>query len=106
MDTKKGQKKEKVIKMQELINFFNSENAKLIRHYGAEAYLSLRNIEKLTVFPANFIKRHKIDSAYRTKIVDWMMEVLHVFKCETETIFLAVSIMDLFLNIRQLLKKQ
>ena len=31
-------------------------------------------------------------------MVDWMMEVLHVFKCETETIFLAVNIMDLYLN--------
>ena len=31
-------------------------------------------------------------------MVDWMMEVLHVFKCENETIFLAILIMDLYLN--------
>lgn len=29
------------------------------------------------------------------------MEVVHVFKCEPETVFLSVSIMDLFINVSE-----
>lgn len=80
------------------LSFMERENSTIILNYGADAYRDLIKLEQTIIFPANFLKRHSIESHYRTKIVDWMMEVVHAFNCESETIFLSVSIMDLFLN--------
>ncbi len=80
-------------------SFIERENSNLILCYGSEAYLELRELEKNMIFPKNFLKRHSIESSYRLKLVDWMMEVLHVFYCEVETIFLSVGIMDYYLNV-------
>jgi hypothetical protein len=35
-----------------------------------------------------------IDSTMRARMVDWMIEVLTNFKCDDQTFFIAVSIMD------------
>jgi hypothetical protein len=42
----------------------------------------------------NFMSNHAINGIYRTKMVDWMVEVLSAFKCSNQTLFLAVSLMD------------
>ena len=46
----------------------------------------------------SFCLNHKISPEIRTKMVDWMIEVISVYKSETETLFLSVAIMDLFIN--------
>jgi len=84
---------------QPITTILDRENSTVILHYGSDAYRDLIQLEKITMFPANFLNRHNIESHYRTKIVDWMMEVVHAFNCETETMFLSVTIMDLFLNV-------
>lgn len=73
-------------------------NDRLILTHGTSTYKELLQLELLTVFPVGFLKKHKFDSNYRTKLVDWMMEVMHVFECEAETIFLSLSLFDSFLN--------
>ena len=40
--------------------------------------------------------KHQISSEYRTKMIDWMSEVLTTFKASDQTFFLAVNIMDRF----------
>ena len=42
----------------------------------------------------NSLIRHKITPALRARMTDWMIEVLHNFKCDDQTFFLAVSLMD------------
>jgi len=88
--------------------YLERENSLAIFHYGSDVYKDLIHQEKLTVFPNNVLKKHGLESNYRyitqtnfyrTKLVDWMMEVVHAFCCETEAIFLSVSIMDLYLSI-------
>ncbi len=85
--------------IKEVPPFIERENCNLILCYGTEAYLELRDLEKNMIFPRNYLERHSIEPSYRLKIVDWMMEVLHVFNCELETIFLSVGIMDYYLNV-------
>ena len=41
---------------------------------------------------------HNISKEYRTKMVDWMVEVTTSFKCTTRTYFLAVAIFDNYLR--------
>jgi len=45
----------------------------------------------------NCLSRHKITERMRTRMVDWMIEVLSNYKCEEFTFFLAVNIMDRYL---------
>jgi hypothetical protein len=80
-------------------------NDRLILTHGTSTYKELLRLELLTVFPVGFIKKHKFDSNYRTKLVDWMMEVMHVFECEAETIFLSLSLFDSFLNTSKNISK-
>ena len=42
----------------------------------------------------NSLMRHKITPALRARMIDWMIEVLTNFKCDDQTFFLAVSLMD------------
>jgi hypothetical protein len=41
---------------------------------------------------------HKVNGIYRAKMVDWMVEVLTAFKCEDQTFFLAINIMDRYFD--------
>jgi hypothetical protein len=43
---------------------------------------------------AGCLNRHKVTPALRARMVDWMIEVLTNFKCDDQTFFLAVSLMD------------
>jgi hypothetical protein len=45
--------------------------------------------------------KHKITPALRSRMVDWMIEVLTNFKCDDQTFFLAVSIIDRFFKNKQ-----
>ena len=45
--------------------------------------------------------KHKISKEYRTKMVDWMVEVTTSFKCTVRTYFLAVALFDEYLRAQQ-----
>lgn len=44
---------------------------------------------------------HNISRDYRTKMVDWMVEVMTSFKCSKRAYFLAVKILDEYLTKMQ-----
>ena len=46
----------------------------------------------------NCLEHHEIQQLLRTKMVDWMVEVLTTFKSREPTFFLSVSIMDRYLK--------
>ena len=52
-----------------------------------------KNIE---IPPDNFITRHKFKPKIRQRMVDWMLEIFHIYDCEENTFFAAVKIMDKF----------
>jgi cyclin B len=77
-------------------DYLDKENVIIIRNYGSEIYNYMRSIEYIEI-QSNLFDRHKINPEIRTKMVDWMVEVLSVYKCEQETFFLAVYIMDSYI---------
>jgi hypothetical protein len=72
------------------------ENEQLMDIYGQDIYEYSRDIEK--ELSHDFMKRHKLESKIRTKMIDWMIEVLYSFSCSNSTIFLSFDIMDNYIN--------
>ena len=77
--------------------FNKRESNNLLLKCGESSYKYNKILEE-SVFniPSNFLSRQKISPFIRTKMVDWMIEVLNVFDASEETCFLSVNIMDLF----------
>ena len=70
------------------------------QHYGEEIDEYQRELEK-EFSTANSLNRHKITAALRSRMVDWMIEVLTNFKCDDQTFFLAVSLLDRYFKGKQ-----
>lgn len=97
-------KKEDNVCINDKTIYLDRENSLLLRNYGPEVYFYTKDLEK-TCISKNFIKKHQINPEIRTKMVDWMIEVLTVYKSEAETFFLAVSIMDTYFDECKLILK-
>lgn len=80
--------------------YIDRENSLLLKQYGADVYEYSKELE-IDTMDENFISKHKIISEVRTKMVDWMIEVLSVYKSENETFYLSVYIMDKFISLSQ-----
>lgn len=78
--------------------YLDKENSILLKDYGAEIYNYNSKVLQSEVVTGAFLKRHKINPEIRLKMVDWMIEVLSVYKSEPDTFFLSVHIMDMFIN--------
>ena len=92
---KKDSIKEK--KEKEKIDFLMKENDNLIVSYGADIYNYAKQLEEPLACP-NMFKNHKMDEKIRTKMIDWMIEVLYAYKSDNQTLFIAVSVMDIYLQ--------
>ena len=92
--------KENILKSIKSINEFytNLESKKIFCQYTKEIEILIKKIDKTTLkIPPNFLKRHKISKELRMKIINWMIEVLTIFKCSQETFFLSVNLLDLYI---------
>ena len=77
--------------------FNKRESNNLLLKCGESSYKYNKILEEsIFKIPPNFLSKHKINPYIRTKMVDWMIEVLSVFDASEETFFLAINIMDLF----------
>ena len=76
--------------------YIERENQLLINKYGPELYNYSKELENEAVFP-NFLQRHKIDPTIRTKMIDWMIEVLYAYHSDPPTLFLAIHLLDLYI---------
>jgi len=61
-------------------------------------YLDSLNEHNLRV---DCLMNHKITERMRTRMVDWMIEVLTNYKCDEHTFFLAVNLMDRYFKFSQ-----
>mmetsp|Transcript_2708 Transcript_2708/g.6016 ORF Transcript_2708/g.6016 Transcript_2708/m.6016 type:complete len:276 (-) Transcript_2708:65-892(-) len=68
--------------------------------YRAELKSAL-TLSELSVNTSNCLERHKITEFMRSKMVDWMVEVLNAFSLSTRTLFLSVRLMDSFFKQSQ-----
>ena len=77
--------------------FNKRESNNLLLKCGESSYKYNKILEE-SVFniPPNFLCKQKVSPYIRTKMVDWMIEVLSIFEASEETFFLSVNIMDLF----------
>lgn len=48
---------------------------------------------------ADFLAKHKITDRMRSRMIDWMIEVLTNYNCTEETFFISVAIMDKFCQL-------
>lgn len=71
------------------------ENQNLKNTYSNDIIENLKSIELKHEYK-NFLENHKIPPHLRAKMVDWMVEVLCSYKCQDQTFFLSISIMDWF----------
>ena len=81
------------------INLFvnKRESDSLLLKYGEDCYYFNKSLEKnIFKIPESLLQNHKVTSSLRTKMVDWMVEVLSFFDTMDETFFLSVNIMDIF----------
>lgn len=68
----------------------------LISNYGSDFYEYSVQLEEQNFFP-NPLKNHKINEQIRTKMIDWMIEVLYASSSGNQTFNLSVNIMDNYL---------
>ncbi len=87
------------------LNYINRESDYLMPHYGCDVYNNMKTYEEYNI-PADFFQRHYRITDTRTKMIDWMIEVLSVFKSDDNTLFLAVNIMDTYLSKTTSMVKQ
>jgi hypothetical protein len=76
--------------------YIERENQHLINKYGPEIYDYSKELENESVFK-NLLQRHKVDPNVRTKMIDWMIEVLYAYHSDSPTLFLAVHLFDLYI---------
>lgn len=71
-------------------------NEILISNYGTDIYDFSVELENRNFYPSP-LENHKIDADIRTKMIDWMLEVLSAYNSEIFTFNLSVQIMDMYL---------
>lgn len=69
----------------------------MVKSYGPELYLTTMQLDQIQR-DSYFLKRHNINSSSRTKMVSWMMEIFASYASEPLSFFLAVEIMDNYLQ--------
>lgn len=73
--------------------FSNFETYHVCDDY-AEDIISYLKERDVSLKMRNCLERHSISANLRSKMVDWMIEVLCSYKCKNQSFFLAVHYMD------------
>ena len=68
-----------------------------MKEYGEEVEIYQKELEK-KFLPEDCLQKHEITMSLRAKMVDWMVEVLTNFKCNDQTFFMSVNLMDRYLK--------
>ena len=78
--------------------YLSREIALTVDTYGRELFSCLKDDEPQFLIPIDFMKRHRLSPQIRERMVDWMVEVFSVYKCDPGTFELAVHIMDCYIS--------
>lgn len=62
-------------------------------NFGQDIDTHLRRLE-LVNSTDGCLSEHKITPVLRSRMIDWMVEVMTNFRCDDQTFFVAVSLMD------------
>lgn len=70
-------------------------------NYGNEIDGYQRELENEPAFSTSqCLLRHKVTANLRARMIDWMIEVLTNFKCDDQTFFLSVSLIDRYFKLK------
>lgn len=72
-----------------------SVHSKVVSEYGKTI---IDNLKAKEFTMKGKLDKHEIKGSHRKQMVAWMSEVMEIFKCPVETFFLAVQIMDRYLE--------
>ena len=86
-----------ILSKRDLMINMNQITEYMVRSYGPELYITTVELDSIKR-EISFLKRHKINSIARTKMVNWMMEIFASYISEPLSFFLAVEIMDNYLQ--------
>ena len=81
-----------------LQKYFELETNKLISQYGNSYLKTSKEIEKKFRIHSSFLNNHNLNPDSRLLMVDWMIEIFYMFNSEASTFFLAVDILDRYLQ--------
>lgn len=83
-------------------NFSKDEYLSMFTKYIRDDYesplMSTLFTDELVDCPKDFLLHHKITERMRMRMVDWMIEVLSNYRCDEQTYFESISIMDRYFN--------
>lgn len=92
-------KQSKINNSQELKEKFVLKETEKIKHHNLKQILKNELSSNNFSYQQSFLSKHKIEKEMRTKMVDWMIEVLSSFSCEPNTFFIAIDLLDNFLSL-------
>jgi len=75
------------------------DNPQLCSEYAMEAYVYLKQLEKRSAVPANYLNGSPTNDKMRAVLIDWLVEVQIQFKLLQETLFLTVDTIDRFMAL-------
>ena len=86
-----------ILTKRDLMVNMNQITEYMVKSLGPELYMSTMELDSIER-NYYFLKRHNISSESRTKMVGWMMEIFASYNSEPLSFFLAVEIMDNYLQ--------
>ena len=72
----------------------DGDNPQLCSEYAMETYVYLKQLEKRSAVPANYLSGTPTNDKMRAVLIDWLVEVQIQFKLLQETLFLTVDTID------------
>lgn len=91
----------------ENIDAEDAGNPQMASEYVEDIYHYLRELEiKFSVNPAYLARQPEINDRMRAILVDWLVEVHHRFDLLQETLYLTISLMDRYLELTNVARRQ
>ena len=78
-------------------DFYTQSSQNLIEIYGPEIYTFSLKLENSFFYPNFLTKHNNINNIYRTRIINWMLEIFSNYKSEPLSFYTSVSLFDKFL---------
>ena len=86
-----------ILSKRDMIINMNPITEYMVKSYGPELYITTVELDSIKR-EVSFLKKHHIRSSSRTRMVNWMMEIFASYSSEPLSFFLAVEIMDNYLQ--------
>ncbi|XP_075711322.1 G2/mitotic-specific cyclin-B2-like [Rhinoderma darwinii] len=77
----------------------DAENPQMCSDYAKEIYAYLKELEVKQSVRPNYLQGMEVNERMRAILIDWLMQVHYKFQLLQETLYMAIAIMDRFLQV-------